>query len=152
MSCGKYIVQNVITAKPEEKVSVVLERIQRNGIRVVPVLEDSGNFLGLFSVHTLLGAVLPKSVTMDHGLDNVDFAVNSSPMIAEKLTAVMNSPISGLIDGNSVTVDEQTHTLEGMRLLYREKGPIVVIEKSTGKFFGLLTEQSMISILQSTSK
>lgn len=152
MSCGQYIVQNVITARPEEKVSTVLDRIQENQIRVVPVVDESGKFKGFFSVHTLLGAILPKSVTIEHGLDNVDFAASAVPMVVGNLADVMKRPVSEFMDTQQATVDVKTHTLEGIRLLYKQNGPVAVVERATGRFAGILTEQTMLTALQSMSK
>ena len=85
MSCEEAMITKVVTLDPDQTVEEALAMLTKKNIRAAPVLDDTGKLLGMFSFHHLLTSLLPVSVTMDDGLQNLDFVIGAAPGVSKRL-------------------------------------------------------------------
>jgi CBS domain-containing protein len=118
--------------------------VQEHNIRAIPIVDGNGVYVGMFSMHQFLHQILPIAVTMERGLDNIDFVTRSSRNIVEKMKDVIKKKVSEVMDRNVVSLHPGIPTLEAIRVVVRHGSPIPVLEKGTNKLLGLITEQSLV--------
>jgi len=144
MSCSSSMITDVIKAGPDNTVEEILRLVQEHSVRAIPIVDDKGAFLGMFSMHQFLHQILPIAVTMERGLDNIDFVTKSSHNIVEKMLEITQKKVSEVMDKTVVSLHPEIPTLEAIRVVVRHGSPIPVLEKGTNRLVGLITEQSLV--------
>ena len=146
--CTRAMVSDVTTIAPEHTVEEALTIFKEKSIRNVPVVDKDGKFLGLFGLHQVLFALLPKAVTMEHGLDDLSFVVGAAPGIAKKLRKLHPVPVAEVMktDGKNIAHCE-TSTIEALRIMSMHGSPVVVTEKGTGEFKGIISRKTLLDDL-----
>ncbi len=143
------MIENVITISPENTVTAALEIFKKANIRSLPVVDKSGNFLGVFGLRHLLLNLLPVSVRMEDGLQTLDFLSGAAPGIAKRYHKHMQTPVSELMEKDEkVVVDEETPTWEVLRVMALNGSPVSVVNPETSKFIGLVSRQSLLAGLE----
>lgn len=144
MPCASSMFTEVIKAKPDNTVEDLLNLVREHNIRAVPIVNDANVLVGMFSMHQLLRYLLPISVTMERGLDNIDFIMRASPEVAKKLKETLPRQVADIMDRNLVSVHPETPTLEAIRIVVKYGSPVPVVEKGTNVLVGLISEQSLV--------
>lgn len=145
--CTRAMVSDVTTVTPDKTVEEVLEIFKEKSIRNVPVVDKDGTFLGLMGLHQILLALLPKAVTMQHGLEDLSFVVGAAPGIAKKLRKMHGVAVSEIMNKNPSVAHCETSTIESLRIMSMEGSPVVVTEKETGKFKGIISRKTLLDDL-----
>lgn len=148
MPCEEAMITKVITLDPDQTVEEALATLEKKNIRAAPVLDGSGKLLGMFSFHHLLTNLLPVSVTMDDGLQNLDFVIGAAPGVSKRLRKLKPQKIGEIMDRKVIVLHPHTPIWEGIRLLVKYGSPLPVISEEDGRFLGILTEQSAVHELE----
>lgn len=151
MTCETALIKDVICLNASITLGQATSLLNQHNIRSAPVIDDKGTYLGLFSFHSLFTSLLPVAVTMEGGLDQLDFVGGSAPGIAKRLGKNSGINILKHLDLDKPTVQETTPLWEGIRILVKHGSPIAVVDKE-GRFIGLITEQSCLSALEKIQK
>lgn len=141
------VIAGVITVRPDMTVAEGLSILDERKIRFAPVVDETGVMVGMFSLKQILMNLLPVSVTMEDGIENIDFIIGAAPGIAKRLVKLKASLVRDMMDRKPYVVHEGTPTWEAIRLLVRHGSPLPVVERETGKFIGIISEQQAISEL-----
>lgn len=141
------VVTGVVTVRPDMTVAEGLAVLDGRKIRFAPVVDEAGVMVGMFSLKQILMNLLPVSVTMEDGIENIDFIIGAAPGVAKRLVKLKASLVRDMMDRKPYVVHEGTPTWEAIRLLVRFGSPLPVVEKETGKFLGIISEQQAISEL-----
>lgn len=147
MPCHSAMTTDVLTAKPDQTVEEVLAQLQKSKADVVPILNDEGKLEGVFSLPILMKHVLPVSVPMVGG-GQMDVSMVAAPGIAKRLRKVDSLPVSELMERKVAVVNPDTPTWEGIQFIMEQNGPLMVIEKNTDKFLGVMDYHSAIAEIQ----
>lgn len=148
MSCKDAMISTVVTVSPEITVAEALDILRKNSIRVVPVVEDGNVLVGMFGSRDILQELLPVSVTMEDGLERIDFVIGASPGVAKRLVAIKHEKVAVIMRRDQVKVEPETSLWEGTRLLVKHGSPLPVVDPETGKLLGIISEQSAIEGLE----
>lgn len=156
MPCRNAMITDVISCRPDDKVSDVMAIMEENRIRHVPVVDENNVLLGMFGYSHLLKELLPVSVTMADGLQKLNFVIGASPGVAKRLRKVYPNPVKEHVFKDVVVVSPDTPTWEALRLIVKYGSPLPVLEENTGKFVGLISEQSifreLLEVLEEVEK
>ncbi len=152
MPCETAILTNVYTVKPDMSVEDALTYIHEKNVRAMPVIDDSGNLVGMFSLEALLKSLLPVSVTMDEGLQKLGFVVGAGPGIAKRLKKVQVQNVVDVMLKDIIVAHPSTALWEAIRLMVKYGSPIPVVEENSAKFIGIISEQSAMTDLEQTLK
>lgn len=145
MSCETAMVENVFTVRPDMSVEEALAYTEEKNIRSMPVVDDSGKLVGLFSLSVLLKSLLPVSVTMEEGLQKLDFVIGAGPGVAKRLKKAKKQKVQDVMAKQDVVVvHPATPTWEAVRLLVKYGSPIPVVIEDTGVLVGIISEQSCL--------
>jgi CBS-domain-containing membrane protein len=107
--------------------------------RNVPVVDESFCYLGMFGVNCLLKQVIPKSVFIDKGLENVSFIHESLEDLYQRFDEVKHQPISICMNNEVPPVSPDTPLTETLLQLYDTRSSIAVVEKGTCKLLGMIS-------------
>ena len=146
--CINTIVKDPICLKPEQTVAQAMEIFKQANIRSLPVLDEQGRYLGLFGLRHVLKQLLPKSVTMADGLENLDFIEDATPGIAKRLMKLNDVAVSEVMDPEAMTLAPDTATWEAVRVMALHGSPIALVDKETKKFEGLISRQTLLADLE----
>ncbi len=142
------MITDVENIGPDADVAHALQKLMEKRVRAMPVLDDDGKYLGIFSFRQILKAVLPVSATVEGGLDDLSFLYDSHDAMVKKLDEVEALKVRDIMDTKRPEVTEDTVFWETLLLIYKFDSPLPVIDKETGKLVGIVTKQSAIDYLQ----
>ncbi|SNY90108.1 CBS domain-containing protein [Cohaesibacter sp. ES.047] len=148
MPCIDAMVDKVVSLDPDHTVEEAMKILESHHIRKAPVLDKDNILLGMFGFDSLLEEMLPVSVKMIEGLDRLDFVRGAKPDIARRLRVIKSQSLTSAMDDNPIILRPDLSVWEGIRKLAKHGSPLSVVEKGTGKFLGIVTEQSAIAELE----
>lgn len=136
---------DVVSIHPSSTVEEGLTKLKEHGLRSIPVIDDSGSFLGMFSCGEVLEHLVPLVGFFGESLD---FAVGMAPDLAKRLKEFYPLKIEQFTEKNVYHVKPGTHTWESLRALAKHGSPLPVVDHENGnKFIGLVSEQSALETL-----
>ena len=122
---------------PEDKIGQAIDTIMKNRYRRLPVIDDEGRFVGVFGVSCLLRLVMPRAVVMEDGLESVPYVRETLSDLHRRLNKVKDEPISLCMREEMVRVGPDTPLLETLRILYRNRASLPVVEPDSGRLLGV---------------
>ncbi len=146
MPCHSAIMKKSVTVSPEDTVESVLKTIRKAKVSVAGVIDEKGILLGIFSMKALLQNLIPVSVAMADGVQ-LDIKMTAAPGVAKRLTNMQTLPVSDIMDRKPLTVVPDAPIWEGVSLLVKHGGPLVVAD-DTGRFHGFITYDSFVEDLE----
>jgi CBS domain-containing protein len=141
------MIKNVLTVTPDTTVAQALEIFDINDIRSVPVVDETGKLVGLFGFRHVLLALLPKSATMEDGLQRLDFVIGAAPGIAKRLKKLKPMKVADIMDKNPMVLHKDTATWEALRVMALHGSPISIVDEKDGKFVGMISRQTLLAEL-----
>ncbi|PCJ97302.1 MAG: hypothetical protein COA45_10220 [Zetaproteobacteria bacterium] len=147
MPCHSAVVKKMHTSSPDDTVENVLKSIKKSKAQASAIVDENGQFLGLFSMKILLKNLIPVSVAMTNGV-RIDIKVTAAPGVAKRLANVKTLAVSELMDRKPDTVYPDAPIWEGVNVLTKNGSPLAVVD-SAGKLHGLITYDSLVSDLES---
>ena len=142
------MITQAITIRPDQTVADAMALFDQHSIRSLPVVNEKNELIGIFSSHQLLKGLLPVSVTMEEGLQRLDFVIGTAPGVAKRLQSMKDNKISDHMARDVVVLEPNTQTWEAIRLLVKYGSPLPVVDETTGKLLGLMSEQAAIRELE----
>ncbi len=139
MKASEVMNPNPITLKPTDTIECASEYIMKHRYRSLPVVDENFCYLGMFGVNCLLKQVIPKSVFMDQGLENVSFIHESLNDLKQRFDEMKQQPISVCMNNEITPVSPDAALTETLLQLYETRAAIPVIEKDTCKLLGMIS-------------
>lgn len=139
MNAAEAMDPNPTTLKPTDTIECAAEYIMKNRYRALPVVDENFCYLGMFGVNCLLKQVIPKSVFMDRGLENVSFIHESFADLLHRFNEVKHLPISICMSTEIPAVAPDTPLTETMLQLYQTRASIPVVEPGSCKLLGMIS-------------
>lgn len=90
--------KNPLTVSPKDTVGKGMERLLKERIRSMPVVDGRGNYIGMFHFRQVLKQLLPKSVLAEGGVDDLDFLHGTDQQVVDKLGDVYKMKIGDVVD------------------------------------------------------
>lgn len=147
MSCRDVMIEDVISVSPDTSVAEAIRIMNDKHIRGMPVVDEKGMPVGVFSLRQLLKSVLPSAVTIEGGLSNIGFYTGADGDIEERMHAAMPKPVSKYMSREFEKVFPDTPFMQGLLMLYSFGSPLPVVDPASGKLVGLISGQSAVASL-----
>ncbi len=142
---SKLGITNVITANVDDTVEQVLRLLDEKQVRAVPIVDNDGIFMGVFSTHEVIKSLIPSY--MVGGLQTLDFAAGASGQLAGRLRKLFPTRVGDHTSSSDcIKITERTQTWEVLRMLSKYGSPIPAVGQN-GHLIGLISEQSAIEAL-----
>lgn len=145
MPCKEAMTTEVLTARPDQKVSEAVTLMDTHGIRAMPVVDSRNDLVGIFGFDPLLRSLLPVSLGIgDHdGLDlRLDYVLHSSSGVAQRLAGLMDRSVEDVMSKDLYTAHPETPLWEGVRLLVKYGSPLPVVRENSMFLLGIMTAQT----------
>ena len=81
---------------------------------------------------------------MVDGLENLAFVEDAAPGIAKRLRKLDNLKVSEFMNKEAKTVDCDTSTIQALNVMAKFGSPVVVKDKNTGDFKGIISRKSLL--------
>lgn len=146
--CSDAMIQNILTIKPDQTVKEAMAIFKEQNIRSLPVVDDSGKLVGLFGLRHVLLKLLPASVSMEDGVQRLDFLMGAAPGIAKRLNKTLPMTVEEVMDKNPMVLEQDTSTWEAVRVMALHGSPISIIDPKTGDFVGMISRQTLLGELE----
>ena len=148
MPCETAILTEVYTVSPDMNVAEALNYVREKQVRAMPVINEDGHMVGMFSLESILKNLLPVAVTMEEGLQRLGFVMGAGPGIAKRLRKAKAQTVADVMEKDIVVAHPATALWEVVRLIAKYGSPIPVVEEDSGKFVGIITEQCALNDLE----
>jgi predicted transcriptional regulator len=142
--CTRAMVSDVTTITPDTTVEQALAIFKEKSIRNVPVVESDGTFIGLFGLKEVLINLLPKAAIIEDGLQSLSFVQGAAPGIAKRLRKLHSLQVAELMNKKPHSVECETSTIEALRVMAFHGSPVVVKEKGSNKFKGIISRKTLL--------
>lgn len=128
-----------ITLQQSAHLRDAAEIILTHRFRNVPVVDQTGRYLGVISSNRLLASILPKAATMDEGMADLSFVKDTMDDLRERWREAENRPVAEFIDDSLQTVSPDTSLAETLLALYQNRTSLPVVEKDSGRLVGIVS-------------
>ncbi len=136
-----------IVLRPDDTVSKAFQLMRKKGMRFLPVVEENGQYVGVFTSPTLIRLMLPRAVTLGLGSKNsnqvigLNFYNLDKDSFTESLQEVKNDLVKNhLSDPKNIPVTApNTPIMEGILLLHKYKRHVILVDPDSNQFVGVLS-------------
>lgn len=146
MTANNIMTSRVITLHPSDKVSDAMMLMHKHHVRNLPVVDESGEFVGLFGVRRLSRLLLPKAASElgRYSLTDLSFMPENRDEMIEDMRKIAEQPVSDFLEKEKKLLfcTPQTPVPEVLKLLDECKDtslPVIVVTGKGKKLVGLLS-------------
>lgn len=146
MTVGSIMSSRLKTLHPADTVSKALLLMRKHQIRNLPVVDDSGCFVGLFGIRRLSHLLLPKAATefSGHSLSDLSFLPDEEGQMYQRLRKAGDRPVSEFLERKKrlVFCTPNTTYPDLLKLLNRSADsslPVIVVEGKAQKVVGMVS-------------
>lgn len=143
MNCQTIMTQPPAILTARTAVGLAMKALLSSQLSSLPVVDESGVCLGMFSLRTVMGIMLPRAATI---AEHVDLAfVNESPdVLRSRLQAIADDPVERHLERDFPHVTPETSLVEAVLLMYRGRRVLPVIDGGN-KLLGIVTASSAVA-------
>ncbi len=142
------------TIHPDESIATAFNIIKESGVRFLPVVEEDGTYVGVFTAPTLLKLILPSAATIGlndeamrvpieslgfMSLTRDDFEQQLERLKHQKVRDNMSRPV------NIPIAAPDTPVMEGIFLIYKFKRHVILVDPETQRFIGTVSANSLLN-------
>ena len=142
-----------LTIGPDTSVSDAFQLFKKHRARFLPVVDDQGIYLGVFTAPTLLKLLLPKAATiglnddtMRVSLESLGFMSLNKGDFESQLEALREELVKDNMSNpaNIPVTAPETPIMEGIFLYYKFKRHVVLVDSDSGRFVGTVSSNSLL--------
>lgn len=149
-TCRDVMLPHRPTLHPAMTVAGAFAAIHHRNERYFPVVDDAGNFMGIFNSMSLVELLLPRSLTANLGREmnppELNFMHTTVSELRERLREHYEEPITDFLMRDDLPLcTPETRLMEALYLLYRlRRSHGVVLAKGTRRYLGLVSVSSVL--------
>lgn len=134
----------LVMLKPTDKVCYALKVMHTQQIRNLPVVDDNGQFIGLFGIRRLNRLMLPQAAQMNLGLKDLSFMPDEQGEMLERMKDVSQRPVSEFLEKKKrlMFCKPSTSFPEVLELLDQSTDtslPVIVLKGKKKKLVGMVS-------------
>ena len=142
----------VVTLKPADKVAEALRIMHQRQIRNLPVVDENGQFVGLFGIRRLTKLLLPKAAQIKGGLEDLSFMTDEKSEISHRLKAALERPVSDFLEKKKhlVFCKPSASFPELLELLEQTPDtslPVIIVKGKKKKLVGMISAWAVLEKL-----
>lgn len=145
--CTNAMIKETITISPDTTVRDALDLFKQHNIRNIPVVDEEGNFIGMFGLREVLSNVLPIAAKLGDGIPTMDFLHGGTEDVAKKLHKTHSHKIGDVMNKDAEAIDSDSATWEALRFMVYQGSPVPVTHPDSKKFAGLISRQTLLEEL-----
>jgi len=135
------------TLKDTDTVAEATRRMLGSRVSDLPVVDTAGKLVGMFKLDRLLAALLPAAALVGYGMADLAFVSDDLDALREKMDAIDVRTVREFAEMPENIVHPDTPPLEIVRQLYRGANNVPVVERDTGRLFGMVSARDVLAAL-----
>ncbi|MEX2649459.1 MAG: CBS domain-containing protein [Alphaproteobacteria bacterium] len=147
-TCATIMIADPVTLPTSATVDQAIDVLLRARFHHLPVVDDSGRFVGLFGVSHVAKLLLPRAVTMEGGLADATFVRETLADMSQRLDAIKGSSVLDLAERNVRTVHPTTPLIRGLQILHKDRTLVPVVTEDGGRLVGVLAFYGLLARLK----
>lgn len=153
MTAATIMSTDVVTIKPDDSIAKALQLMCVHAVHNLPVVDDEGTFLGLFSLRRLSRELLPKAAKLNESslMMHINFMPDGTDELLERLGEIGQQPVSDLLEPASqlCLCAPDIALPELLQLLFQSPTslPVVVVKGKKRKLAGMVSNWDVLTKL-----
>jgi acetoin utilization protein AcuB len=151
MTTASLMTSRLFTVKPDDKVADALQLMHRERVHNLPVVDDRGDFLGLFGLRLLSRILLPL-VASDlgrHRITSLHFLPDDTSLVSDRWQEVADQPVVNFLESKKKLrfCTPETRLPQLLSLLDSSGGatlPVIVVEKNSSRLVGMISSWDVL--------
>ena len=144
MTVENIMSQRLFKLKPKDKVCDALNIMHEKQIRNLPVVDEDGQFVGLFGIRPLVKILLPEAGKMKFGLKDLSFMPDELEELYARLGNIAHKPVSAYLEKKRKLTfcKPSTSFPEVLELLDQSADsslPVIVVKGKRKKLVGMVS-------------
>jgi len=141
MKVKDIMTREVKSISPDISAWEALARLSKDKISGLPVIDQKGKLVGMFTEKEILSFILPSYV------EKVGrFIYEENPKgIKNKLTQLCNLKVSQLMRKDVITINEDVTLCEAARLMLTQKARRLPVLDRAGKIVGIIAREDVVN-------
>jgi len=141
------MIKETIKISPDATVKEAIDIFAKHNIRNVPVVDDKGNFVGLFGLKEVLQNILPMAAKLGEGLPTMEFLHGGAEDVAKKLRKSHIHRVGDIMNKKAEAIDSDSATWEALRFMVYQGSPVPVVAPNSKQFVGMISRQTLLAEL-----
>lgn len=152
-TCRDIMIDHPLTLHPAMTIAEAFEVIHHRGVRYFPVVDDAGDFVGIFSSMSLIELLLPRGITANPArgkkLPELDFMKTTVEELRYRLSERGHEPITDYLTTESIPLlHPETSLMEALYLIYQYHSHAIIVEKGGRRFLGVVSINGILDHIQ----
>jgi CBS domain-containing protein len=146
MTTKTIMTSRVVTLRPTDKVADALALMRKHRVRNLPVVDDSGAFIGLFGVRRLGRLLLPRAAVdlSRYSVADLSFLPDEVGQMSERWQGIAKEPVERFLEKEKKLLfcTPDTSFPQLLELLEQTKDsslPVIVVEGSARQLVGIVS-------------
>lgn len=154
MTTASLMSSKLFTVKPEDTVADALQLMYREHVHNLPVVDDNGDFVGLFGLRLLSRILLPL-VASDlgrHRISNLHFLPDETLLVTDRWQQVADQPVVNFLENRKkirfCTPDTRLPQL--LSLIDSSGGatlPVIVVDHDSSHVVGMISSWDVLETI-----
>ena len=148
---------NPIAIRQSESVAKAMRMLLDNRLLGLPVVDDSGRYLGMFLRSRLVALLLPNIVQLEERIPEigrlieVGFMSDTLDDAHERFNRVANDPVGKYLTTDTPVLRRDTPVMNAVLFLYRTRSYLPVVDEGSGKLIGVVSTWDILGRIAGSS-
>lgn len=157
MTCAAIMTVDPPVLNPGDTVGAAVDRLLAERVLALPVVDESGRYLGMFAKSRLFGLLLPAVVATEQTMPNMgkipylDFLRDYLPEMQNRLQAIADDPVGRYLDNTVAVLHPDSPVVAAVLQVFRTRNFVPVVDPRTGKLAGLISTWDTIAKIREAS-
>ena len=149
MTVENIMSHRLVKLKPKDRVCDALNIMHEKQIRNLPVVDEDGQFVGLFGIRPLVKMLLPEAGKMKFGLKDLSFMPDEAGELYKRLGKIAQHPVSDYLEKKKKLTfcKPSTSFPEVLELLDQSADsslPVIVVKGKRKKLVGMVSSWDVL--------
>lgn len=152
LTCRSIMATSFPVLKPGMSLTECVRTLLQNRVLAMPVVDESGKYLGQFRKNLLVSAVLPQVVVHDQRFERIARMIDTGLLrdtmaeVRERFSLIADEPVSRHLDTEAPVLRPEQPLVTAMFYLFQGRNFLPVVDADTGVLVGVV---SAFDILES---
>ena len=152
MTVENIMSQRLVKLAPTDRVCDALNVMHEKQIRNLPVVDEDGQFVGLFGIRPLVKILLPAAAKIKFGLKDLSFMPDELGELNQRLQEIAQKPVSDFLEKKKKLTfcKPSTSFPEVLELLDQSSDsslPVIVVKGKRRKLVGMVSAWDVLEKL-----
>ena len=152
MTTASIMTTKLFTLKPDDTVADALQLMHSKHVRNLPVVDESGDFVGLFGLHALSRILLPIAAS-DFGrysIADLRFLPDETLLVSDRWNEVADQPVMNFLEKRKKLrfCTPETRLPDLLAMFDSTRGmsmPVIVLHGQTSRLVGMISAWDVLN-------